>query len=95
MVVKFPIKISHGALLLLVDGAGVPVPLGSSAKLEAGGVAVPVGYDGEAYVEDLSSYNELTVELPNGRHCTVVFDYRPAPGDIPTIGPLRCVEQRP
>lgn len=95
VVVKFPIKISHGALLLLVDGAGVPVPLGSSAKLEAGGVAVPVGYDGEAYVEDLSSYNELTVELPNGRHCTVVFDYRPAPGDIPTIGPLRCVEQRP
>ena len=51
MVVKFPIKFSRGALLRLVDDAGVPISLGSTATLRATGTVVPVGYDGEAYVE--------------------------------------------
>ena len=95
VVVRFPIKVSHGALIQLVYESGLPVPVGSSARLKATGVAVPVGYDGEAYVEDLSPSNELTVEGPDGRHCTVVFDYHPIPGEIPTIGPVRCVENKP
>jgi outer membrane usher protein len=69
--------------------------VGSAATLKATGVTVPVGYEGEAYVEDLSPHNELTVELPDGLHCTIVFEYHPVPGDIPSIGPLRCVEQKP
>jgi outer membrane usher protein len=95
VVVRFPIKFSHAALLRLVDEAGVPVPMGSTATLKATGAVVPVGYDGDAYVEDLSPHNEVTVERPNGRRCTVVFDYRSLPGDIPSIGPLRCLEQKP
>lgn len=95
VVVKIPIKFSHGALLLLVDAFGKPIPPGSSATLRATGVAVPVGYDGQAYVEDLSSSNELTVEQPDGRRCTVMFAYHPVPREIPDIGPLRCVEQKP
>jgi outer membrane usher protein len=95
VVVRFPIKFSHAALLRLVDEAGVPVPLGSAATLRATGATVPVGYDGDAYVEDLSSHNELTVERPNGRSCTVSFDYKSVPGDIPSIGPLRCLEKNP
>ena len=62
--------------------------------LRATGVIVPVGYDGDAYVEDLSPHNKITVETPNGRHCTVIFDYQPLPGEIPSIGPLRCMEPR-
>jgi outer membrane usher protein len=92
VVVKFPIKISHGALLRLVDETGIPLPLGSTAKLRATGAVVPIGYDGEAYLEDLSPHNEIDVERPNGRRCSVAFNYRPVPGDIPTIGPLRCME---
>jgi outer membrane usher protein len=94
VVVRFPIKISHGALLRLVDEAGDPIPVGSVATLLASGAAVPVGYDGEAYVEDLSPQNELTVERIDGRRCTVTFAYRPLPEDIPSIGPLRCIEKR-
>ena len=93
--VKFPIKISHGALLRLVDDTGVPIPLGSTASLGATGATVPIGYDGDAYVEDLSPHNELVVERPDGRRCTVVFDYRSVPGNIPSIGPLRCMENKP
>jgi outer membrane usher protein len=95
VIVRFPIKISHGALLRLVDDAGVSLPLGSTATLRATGATVPVGYDGDAYVQDLNSRNELTVERVDGRRCIVAFDYHAVPGDIPSIGPLRCIEQRP
>lgn len=95
IVVRFPIKFSHGALLQLVDESGAAIPLGSSATLKVTGATVPIGYDGDAYVEDLSPRNELAVELADGRHCTVTFDYKPAAGEIPLIGPLRCVGPRP
>jgi outer membrane usher protein len=95
VVVRFPVKISHGAILRLVDAEGVALPLGSTATLLATGITVPVGYDGEAYVEDLNAHNKLEVERPNGQHCSVAFDYQPVPGEIPAIGPLRCQEQRP
>lgn len=95
VVVRFPVKLSHGALLQLVDEAGIPLPVGSMAKLRATGAIVPVGYDGDAYIEDLDRRNEVEVELPDGGRCSVVYDYRPKPGDIPTIGPLRCLKSRP
>jgi outer membrane usher protein len=82
-------------LLRLVDEAGVPLSVGSTATLRATGVTVPVGYDGDAYLEDLSSHNEVTAERADGRHCIVAFDYQSVPGEIPTIGPLRCQEQKP
>ncbi|WP_404712931.1 fimbria/pilus outer membrane usher protein [Sphingomonas sp. MMS24-J13] len=92
VVVRFPIKASHAALLKLVDDAGVPLALGSTAVLESSGAAAPVGYDGATYIQDLAARNRLTVNKPDGRRCSVVFDYRPVPGDIPTIGPLMCLE---
>jgi outer membrane usher protein len=95
VVVKFPVKISHAALLRLVDEAGVPMSIGSAATLQATGVTVAVGYDGDAYVENLSPHNELSVERIDGRHCIVPFDYKPVAGDIPSIGPLRCLEKKP
>ncbi|HEY2858525.1 MAG TPA: fimbria/pilus outer membrane usher protein [Terracidiphilus sp.] len=95
VVVKFPIKFSHGALLRLVDEKGEALPLGSAATLKATGAVVPIGYDGDAYMEDLKPHNELVVELADGRHCRTSFNYKPMPGEIPSIGPLRCVEARP
>jgi len=95
VIVKFPIRFSHSALLRIVDEAGVVVPQGSAATLRATGVVVPVGYDGEAYVDDLSPNNDLIVEYPDGKRCTASFDYHPIPGDIPSIGPLRCQRVQP
>ncbi len=95
VVVKFPIRFSHAALLRVVDESGAVVPQGSAATLRSTGVVVPVGYDGETYVEDLGPHNELSVEYPDGRQCAVQFDYHAVPGDIPTIGPLRCEVTRP
>jgi outer membrane usher protein len=95
IVVKFGVQVSHGALLRLVDAAGTPIQLGSTARLAPKGVLVPVGYDGEAYVLDLSPHNQLLVERPGGDRCEAAFDYKPIPGQIPTIGPLPCLEKAP
>jgi outer membrane usher protein len=95
VVVRFPAQISHGALLRLVDEAGTPVAVGSTATLRATGAVVPVGYDGNAYVQRLDAHNDIDVERLDGRRCSAAFDYRPVPGDIPTIGPLSCRERKP
>jgi outer membrane usher protein len=95
VVVKYPIKFNRAALVQLVDAAGAAIPLGSTATLKATGVVFPIGYDGDVYVEGLDSYNELTVESPDGRHCALAFKYTPLPGDIPSIGPLLCQEKKP
>ena len=94
IVVRFPVRISHAALLRLVDDAGHPLSVGSKAVLRATQAASPVGFDGEAYVQDLTALNLVDVELPNGRKCTASFDYLPAQGIIPTVGPLRCSSSR-
>ena len=56
---------------------------------------MPVGYDGEAYIQDLGRRNKLTVERPDGQRCAVSFEYAPVSGEIPTLGPLACRESRP
>ena len=90
VVVPFQVRRSNGALLRLVDEKKAPIPFGSAGTLEATGTAVPVGYDGEAYVEDLSQHNKFTVTKPDGKRCVAVFDYTAKPGDIPEIGPVLC-----
>jgi outer membrane usher protein len=93
VVVRFPIKTSRAALLQLTDEAGQPIPLGSIATLKSSGATAPVGYEGKVYLVDLEPRNEVTVERRNGQRCGVTFDYRPKPGDIPFIGPIRCREK--
>ena len=95
IIVKFDIKVGHGALLKLVDGAGVPLPLGSTATLIALGKSYPVGYDGEAYVEDLEGHNQLSVQRPDGGTCVVKFTFVGMAGEIPSLGPLPCMEHTP
>ncbi|MGZ3258168.1 MAG: fimbria/pilus outer membrane usher protein [Croceibacterium sp.] len=92
VVVKLPVKVSHGAIVRIIDESGKPLPVGSSATLASTKAAVPIGYDGEAYLVDLQGRNEVTVELPSGRRCAVAFAYQPKPGDIPAIGPVTCRE---
>jgi outer membrane usher protein len=94
VIVRFPLKTSHGALLRLTDDAGKPIPVGSIATLQSSGVAVPIGYDGEAYVVDLQAHNKVNVEKPDGRRCAAIFDYRYTVGEIPTVGPLPCQETK-
>jgi outer membrane usher protein len=97
VVVHFPIRVSHGALLHIVDAKGAFVPVGSTAHLTGPttGEEVAIGYDGEAFVTGLGSRNTVLVTLPNGRLCSVAFDFHAESGRIPEIGPLPCRNQAP
>ena len=90
VVVKFPVRTAHAALLVLRDEAGRPIPLGSTATLRSSErpSRVEVGYDGQTFVEDLSAQNQLDVQLAGDGRCTVAFPFTPVKGDIPKLGPL-------
>jgi outer membrane usher protein len=63
--------------------------------LKATGAVVPVGYDGQAFIEDLTNRNLVMVQFPNGQRCSASFEYRPVADEIPKIGPLLCVKDTP
>jgi hypothetical protein len=77
-------QISHGALLRLVDEACMPLPVGSTATLRAASAAVPVGYEGNAYVQDLDLNKNLTLSGRTGG----------AAVSRSTIGPDRAIVLR-
>ncbi len=95
VVVKFPVRILHAALLVLQDERGRLIPVGSTATLRSSGAVSPIGYDGETFVEDLAAQNRLDVQLPDGSGCAVVFPFTPVRGDIPKVGPLICRRAAP
>ncbi len=91
--VRFHVHSSGGAVVRLVDKAGVPVAVGGSARL-VGAPQVPaaeVGYDGEAFMTGLQAYDTVVVDLPGGGRCRARFDYRPVTRSLPRIGPVRCL----
>lgn len=91
VMVKFAIEPQNAALLVLVDAAGKPLPVGSSVRLRGqSGAPVLVGFDGQAYMDTLHAHNLLDVTSPNGQRCHVEFDYSRRGGNIPQIGPLSC-----
>ena len=86
----------RSALVILVDAAGQPLPLGSAVTVNGQSSKAVVGYDGEVYLDTLDEHNQLAAQTPAGR-CSVRLNYRKdADGAIPRIGPLRCTpETRP
>jgi outer membrane usher protein len=88
--VDFGVRKVHAALITLLDRLGRAIPLGSIAKVD-GADDQPVGHDGGAYVTGLKRRNRMLVALPDGSQCAVQFDYQPVSGEIPLIGPLRCL----
>jgi outer membrane usher protein len=89
-IVRFPIRASRGALVVLVKPGGQPVPLGSQVTVQDSEETVVIGHGGEAFLRNLAAHNQLTVTEPSGARCSASFDYQSVPGDLPRIGPLNC-----
>ena len=87
--VTFAVTRGQSALVHLVDDAGHDIPPGAAALLLSTNKAVPVGYDGAAYLSGLSAHDELRVRYRTST-CTARFDFAPLPGQIPEIGPVVC-----
>jgi outer membrane usher protein len=88
-VVDFGIRRLSAALVMIHDVRGVPIPLGSTVRVD-GRDPQPVGQDGAAFIPELRATNNLVADLPDGTRCMVQFAFVAIKGDIPTIGPLSC-----
>ena len=90
VLVRFPFKRSSSARIRLVDTAGHPLPVGSTAQMTGYPSPLPIGHDGETFASELQTENSLTATLPSGGHCAAHFAFKPAPNTVPLIGPVVC-----
>lgn len=88
-IVDFGAKVIHGAVLILHDKSGKPLPPGFIAQLENGEPGV-TGYDGQLYLRGLGRHNRVVVDLGVNGSCSAYFDYDPNGQAQPLIGPLLC-----
>jgi outer membrane usher protein len=89
-VARFGMRAVRAATIVLHDGNGKPLPVGSTVQLDdqSGGNAL-VGFDGVVYLDTLAMHNVLTAQTPAGK-CRTHFDYPAHVDAVPEIGPLVC-----
>lgn len=91
----FAVQRYTAATIDLVDAAGKPLPIGTLLHHTESGQDFVVGYDGQAFIENLQAHNHLSARNadPHQRvDCSATFDYQ-SPRDgasLPTIGPVAC-----
>jgi outer membrane usher protein len=95
----FTVQRYIAATVILVDAAGQPLPSGTLLKHRESGQDFVVGYDGQAFIENLDTHNHLSAHSADSHlelDCTAQFDYR-RPADnssLPTIGPVVCTPNK-
>lgn len=89
--VRFGITPVRAASVVLVDGKGQPLPLGSRVYLDGqGGESSVVGYDGMVYLDTLDEENALSVHTQAGV-CKARFTWHKSPAGVAQVGPLACL----
>jgi outer membrane usher protein len=90
VVVNFGVVTNLQAAVVVVHGAdGRPLTVGAKGRLEGGGEAFVVGYDGQAYLKGLGPSNTIVVDTGQGE-CRASFPFAPQQGQQVTIGPVIC-----
>jgi len=77
-----------GATLLLVDAAGVPLPVGATVRVVGQDDVQHTALRGEVFLPSVEFPATVLVEHPRGR-CMAVAD-APAVDVLPRVGPLPC-----
>ena len=86
----FELSRYRAASVILLGPTGTALPAGTHVRQMAPPGETIVGYDGLAFIENLTGHNRLVSETKEGIRCTFDFDYSDTSGPLPTIGPLRC-----
>ncbi|MBU8974752.1 fimbria/pilus outer membrane usher protein [Lysobacter sp. MMG2] len=84
----FPVGHYTGAVVILVDERGQPLPVGTTVTVTDSGLTATMGYDGQVFIEQLGPRQTVSAEA-NDATCTaeVLFD---AADVLTTIGPFVC-----
>ncbi len=90
-VIDFGVRKVSGAVVILVDAAGKPVPVGSEIRLEGSEQETVAGYEGRVYLTGIGPQNTITATLPAAAGtCQASFAYQAEQGAQPEIGPVTC-----
>ncbi len=93
--VKFGVRRSRQALVILRTEDGRDVPSGATVTTWPQNADFLVGLRGEAWLMDLQEDGQqLRVQWPGGR-CALKLDVLDSAVMAPTLGPLTCAEARP
>jgi len=85
-----PRRTIGSAIVVLSDAEGRHIPPGSTARLGNGEHEFYVGYDGEAFFENLEADNTIRVSRADGSECVASFSFRPSPGEIVRVSDVIC-----
>jgi len=91
----FAVQRYTAATVILVDAGGTPLPTGTVLRHAESGQDFVVGYDGQAFIENLQAHNHLKAQNSDPHqtvNCSAEFDYQPLrnSNSLPTIGPVTC-----
>ncbi len=90
LVMRFPVRPSGGALLVLTLEDGEPMPVGAEVRVAGSAEVFPVAHRGEAYVTGLRpGRNRLTASWQS-QQCDIEVDRSAAAGTLPRVGPIAC-----
>jgi len=89
MLVKFPIRVSRNATLVVVDHNDRALPLSVTATINQNNENFPVGEDGVLFLAGLEKKNKITVHLVDST-CQFDLDYPETTDPLPDLGTYIC-----
>ena len=91
VIVRFGVsKENAAALVVFVERDGAPVKAGASLRINGTGEVSVIGYDGQAFLRNLSARNVAMIERPNGTTCRAEFGFTPDKGSQVRIDGVVC-----
>jgi outer membrane usher protein len=86
---NFAVRTDVKPAIVVFKGAdGQPLPVGARGQIE-GGEDFIVGYDGRAYIKNLSVENKVTITMVD-RECRASFNYEARPNEQVMISGVAC-----
>lgn len=86
---RFPIDRYQGAVAILQDERGQPLPLGTIITLRGEKIAQPVGYDGRVFLDHLQPGGNWISARVGEVMCSAQITFQPN-DSMHTIGPFTC-----
>lgn len=81
---------SSSALVGFIDSDGKALPVSSTVQLNGSKETFVIGYEGQAFMQNLKADNKVRIELDNGQSCKATFPYRAVAGSQVLIEKVVC-----